>query len=350
MSVDIHISNYEEYLYSYVDGELNPEEAAALEAFVAANPRVRAELDQLLATKLPVPGPVFDGKAALYRQSAAPERNYETVLLEYIDGELSAAEVNALEAFMDEHPALRAELAVWQKARLQPDPAVSFGDKSTLYRHAEKQRVVRMDRRYWWAAAAMLAGSLFLLRNSFRQDDAAPATQPMAVTQPATPSAQPDATPVVPQAAETLPASPEKAAALADAGIQPRNTANATKQRPAATAVSPEKDIKVNEPADATPAASNTLLALNTIDRPAPRPEAASVNASISGAAAGIKAPEAAPVKASIDVQHTASLATAAPEPPGELIMSVTGNGLESKVLDKVTNVARIFAKKRNNR
>ena len=34
MSIDIHISNYEEYLCSYVDGELSPEEITALELFL----------------------------------------------------------------------------------------------------------------------------------------------------------------------------------------------------------------------------------------------------------------------------------------------------------------------------
>jgi hypothetical protein len=55
--------------------------------------------------------------------------------------------------------------------------------------------------------------------------------------------------------------------------------------------------------------------------------------------------------KPSIDIKTAANLATAAPAPPpGELIMSVTGNGLESKVLDKVTNVAKLFSRKRNNK
>jgi hypothetical protein len=61
---------------------------------------------------------------------------------------------------------------------------------------------------------------------------------------------------------------------------------------------------------------------------------------------------EVAVNRPSIEVGTSAPLATPAPAAkaaePGELIMSVTGNGLESKVLDKVTNVARLFAKKRN--
>lgn len=346
MSIDIHISNYEEYLYSYVDGELNPEEAAALEAFVAAHPRVRAELDQLLATKLTPEAPVFDSKASLYRQAAAPERNYQTVLLDYLDGELAPAEARALEAFMEEHPALRAELAVWEKTRLQPDPMVTFGDKSTLYRQAERQRVVRMDRRLWWAAAAMLAGSFFLLRNAFRSDEIATAPQPVAIVQP---SAQPQPVPSTPSAPVT-----ENAArpALADASVSPLSAAAtpavAARKAPATVAVAPVKDAAPAENQDAAPVASGALMALNTLERPAPRPEAPSVNAGISDAPDGIRQQTAA-AKTSIDVQHTASLATAPPpEPPGELIMSVTGNGIESKVLDKVTNVARIFAKKRN--
>ncbi|WP_298708356.1 anti-sigma factor [Chitinophaga sp.] len=345
MSIDIHISNYEEYLYSYVDGELSPEEAAALEAFVAAHPQVRAELDQLLAVKLTPDTPVFDNKASLYRQAAAPERNYETVLLEYLDGELAPAEARALETFMEEHPALRAEMAVWEKTRLQPDLSVTFGDKSTLYRHAEKQRVVRMDRRLWWAAAAMLAGSLFLLRNSFRSGDSAVITPPVAVVgQPAAPAVTPPAETPLPSAA---PATENNTAVLADAKPQPR--AAAAKPAPPPAAQAPPKEASAPETrAEETPATSGALLALNAIDRQSPREDAPAVNAGISGTPAGIRQQPAPAVKTSIDMQHTASLATAAPEPPGELIMSVTGNGIESKVLDKVTNVARIFAKKRN--
>lgn len=343
MSIDIHISNYEEYLYSYVDGELSPEEATALEAFVAAHPQVRAEFDQLLAVKLTPESPVFDNKASLYRQAAAPERNYETVLLEYLDGELAPAEARALEVFMDEHSALRAELAIWEKTRLQPDLSVTFGDKSTLYRHAEKQRVVRMDRRLWWAAAAMLAGSLFLLRNSFRSGDSVVINPPVAVvSQPASPAVTPKAETPLPSAA---PATENNTAVLADAKPQPRAAAAKPATPPAAQAPA-KAAAEIRE--DETPATSGALLALNAIDRPSPREDAPAVNAGISGTPAGIRQQPAPAVKTSIDMQHTASLATAAPEPPGELIMSVTGNGIESKVLDKVTNVARIFAKKRN--
>lgn len=345
MSVDIHISNYEEYLYSYVDGELSPEEATALEAFVAAHPQVRAELDQLLAVKLTPDTPAFHNKASLYRQAAAPERNYETVLLEYLDGELAPAEARALETFMDEHPALRSELEIWEKTRLQPDLSVTFGDKSTLYRHAEKQRVIRIDRRLWWAAAAMLAGSLFLLRNSFRNDDPAAIPPPVAVVnQPASPAVTPPAeTPLPAATAET-----KKDAVLADAAPQPQPRAAAKQATPSAAEAPAKATAAPDALQDETPATSGALLALNTLDRPSPGEEAPAVAAGISGTPAGIRQQPAPAVKTSIDVQHTASLATAAPEPPGELIMSVTGNGIESKVLDKVTNVARIFAKKRN--
>ncbi len=352
MSIDIHISNYEEFLYSYVDGELNAEESAALEAFVATHPQVRAELDQLLAVKLTPDNPVFDGKASLYRQPAAPERNYSSVLLEYIDGELAPAEVRALEAFMEEHPALRAELAVWEKTRLQANLTVSYGDKSALYRHAEKQKVVRMDRRYWWAAAAMLAGSLFLLRNAFQPDDTAvlpPA--PMAKVQPAAPAAQPQAATVTP----VTPAENIDVAALAEATTAKR-AADAAKTAPVknVTVADTRSAVNTTSPSGneaSEPVSNNALAALNTLERSAPRQEAPVVNAGISSSVTGIREQATTPVKASIDVQHTASLATAAPaEPPGELILSVTGNGIESKVLDKFTNVAKIFAKKRNNR
>ncbi len=240
---------------------------------------------------------------------------------------------------MEEHPTLRAELAVWEKTRLQPDINVTFGDKSTLYRYAEKQRVVRMDRRYWWAAAAMLAGSLFLLRNAFQTEQAAP-DAPIAIVQPAPAPQSPAAPAATPAAGNVAPQ--EKALRW-----QPLPFNRRTRPVPQRSPGHKRRRL----PATPKP---NMLT-------PQPPPEAGTFGFKFDRkvcASAGSTLRErrhlrqryryprtSSRSKTSIDVQHTASLATAAPEPPGELIMSVTGNGIESKVLDKVTNVARIFAK-----
>ncbi|WP_346317195.1 hypothetical protein [Chitinophaga sp. YIM B06452] len=352
MSIDIHISNYEEYLYSYVDGELTPEEILALELFIDQHPHLRAELDQLMATRLQPEPLVFSNKASLYKSSQAQEENFESRLLSYMDGELSPQAAKELEAFMDVHPQLRQELAVWEKTRLEPDLSVRFENKPVLYRHAA--RTVRMRPAYWWAAAAVLAGALFLLRNSFMQDD--PATPAVtAANQPAQPA---DAGVVEnkastqPVPAETVPAPPlVKENTVEQAPAQKENTvarpvlAQASSSKTANTETVPNNDVE-------RAAIAADLSSLRTH---APEPAARqAVSADLTNGIPKVKESEtvlAMNGKPSIDIQAAAPLATPPPaQEPGELIMSVTGNGLESKVLDKVTNVAKLFSRKRNNK
>lgn len=351
MSIDINISNYESYLYSYVDGELNAAETAALEGFLEANPSLQAELDLLLATRLQPEEIVFDNKAALYRGNEIHFQNYESYLFSYIDDELNEAETHALEQFMLLHPKVRQELALLRRTKVQADPAIQFENKPVLYRHTKERR---MHPVYWWAAsaAALITGALvFFQLNKAPQivmqtADVEKTQQPAAQQQDAannqagqqtvasnTPSAEQEAT------SDSKPSAANRQTASAQTtGIAQNNTsaikitAQATQQIPPAR--QENKDLASLQTEKVTDR-QQLETTLNTTPR----------------AVTGTSEPTVAAVKPSLDPQTPPStLATAAPAAePGELIMSVTGNGLESKVLDKVTNVARLFARKKKN-
>ena len=65
----INISNYEEYLISYIDGELNAAERKEFEKFTAEHPLVKEELSIYLQTKSePEEEIVFANKEILYRK------------------------------------------------------------------------------------------------------------------------------------------------------------------------------------------------------------------------------------------------------------------------------------------
>lgn len=82
MSIEINISNYESYLLSYIDGELNEAEQAALEVFLKKHPQFRQELELLEGTRLvPDEQLVFDNKAALYRTASPAAVDYEELML-----------------------------------------------------------------------------------------------------------------------------------------------------------------------------------------------------------------------------------------------------------------------------
>lgn len=58
--------------------------------------------------------------------------NYETYFLLWIDGELSAEEMEMVERFIDQHPDLAEELATLQETKLPIDESIVFADKESL--------------------------------------------------------------------------------------------------------------------------------------------------------------------------------------------------------------------------
>ncbi|SIO44216.1 hypothetical protein [Chitinophaga niabensis] len=346
MSTDINISNYEDYLYSYVDGELQAEEVLALENFLEKYPQFRAELDILLSTRLQPEAMVFDNKASLYRGREISLQNYQSHLLNYIDGELNQQEKDAFEQFVSRHPAVAQDLKVWQATKLQADTAVRFENKSVLYRKASHRTVIRPA--YWWgAAAAVMAGAFFFLTLSDSTD-----TGVIAVNQTETEKAQPATVETITAAVpkETPKAAPQVATPETTPAKAPILAATNTTRVTAKTAKVAVNTAPAANTALAANTATNKTIDLTNVPTEQHDNNNAVIAADISKQLKQIPGNEVAVNRPSIEVGTSAPLATPAPAAaePGELIMSVTGNGLESKVLDKVTNVARLFAKKRN--
>jgi hypothetical protein len=150
--------NYEEYFILYLDNELTTEDRQEVEGFVEENPDLKAELDLLLQSKLvPDTSLGFDFKEALMvRDSFSINlNNYEQWLLSYIDNELTAEEAKHLEEFIAINPAIRAELNLLQKTKIQPETIV-FAGKESLYRKEEKTRVIAISWRKIAVAAVLL--------------------------------------------------------------------------------------------------------------------------------------------------------------------------------------------------
>lgn len=354
MSIEINISNYESYLLSYIDGELDETEQAALELFLQKHPQFRQELELLEGTKL-VPDNqfVFDNKAALYKTAAV---DYEALMLGYIDGELTAAEEAALQAHLQQNPAARQELALFQATRLTPDTTVVFADKASLYR-SSKRRVVPMYRRMGWvaAAAAVVAGLMIWLLPAGQEPVQKPAVAvntPPAVTAPVnTPAAVPDITPSA--TPEQLVTAKNEAPAVTPKSNQPLLAKrNKTVTAPAAKTAA----AKTNEPVLAAADAPKTDIPV--ISQLAPQRNSMSEvveehlqqagNAHVAAPRTDAKEPVLAANTAKTDnhLNNKIVPVTEQPGAPGELIMSVSGS--DSRILDKVTNVAKFFSRKRN--
>jgi anti-sigma factor RsiW len=72
------------------------------------------------------------------------QHNYETYFLQYVDGELSAADRKAVDNFIEANPDLAFELDQLMDARLVPEP-IAFPDKDSLYRHSASDSRIGMN-------------------------------------------------------------------------------------------------------------------------------------------------------------------------------------------------------------
>lgn len=361
MAVEINISNYESYLLSYVDNELNNAEQAALEQFLQKHPHLRAELELLKGARVvPDEQVVFDLKTALYRHSpAATVDDYESMMLSYVDGELPADETARLKSWLKEHPEAQQEMALFQVVKLEPDNAVVFENKASLYRSSRK--TIKMA--YWWGAtaAAVLTGLIIWLLpagNHHNSQPIAGAVTHEAVKPPVSQPAPIPAPVPAPQKTET-PADAHVAPVRPEVAHTPANrTAIRNKEAAQVKSTPAPQQLQNNNTVAAAPVPAD-MPVISTL--PSPRNTSEEVvekhlqqNTALAAASPADNTPAAGHAKETVIAANmpatpakVSSPAAAAPAAvKGELILSVSGS--DSRILDKVTNVAKFFSRKRN--
>ena len=170
--------NYEEAFLMYVDEELNAEQKAAVEAFVALHPDLQEELDILLSTKLPLTDdvPALD-KSPLFADSMKGAPIEESLLL-YIDNELPAGQAKAVEQKIKEDKDYSLQHQLLAKTKLDATETIVYPYKKELYRHTGRKVVYAQ----WWrvAAAAVVllwAGTFYWSSN----EDSAATSGPVAL-------------------------------------------------------------------------------------------------------------------------------------------------------------------------
>jgi anti-sigma factor RsiW len=148
-------NNYEEYFLMYVDNELTAAERSAVEEFIALNPDLKPELEILQQTVLQ-PEPLSFDKSSLFAiaSQGINKENHEEYFIEYVNNELSAADKNATETFVLQHPELQESFTAFKATVLQSE-LVEFKNKETLYRK-EDTRVIAFSFQRFAVAAAVL--------------------------------------------------------------------------------------------------------------------------------------------------------------------------------------------------
>jgi hypothetical protein len=149
----INRHNYENFFLLYVDNELSAADRKAVEVFVQENADLKAELQILQQTVFNADDIVFDNKQSLLKDEMASVKEQ---LMLYLDGELNTADALQTSELLKVDEAAQKEWALLQRTQIQPDTAIVFANKQSLYRK-EERKVVRIA---WYriAAAAVLLG------------------------------------------------------------------------------------------------------------------------------------------------------------------------------------------------
>lgn len=169
--MNITRENFDEICMLYADNELSAEERALVEAFVAANPDLRADLELYCSLKLEADASIgFGDTSSLHRSEAGIPAVSEEALLLLLDGELEETEKQVLESRIASDEQLGRDWAILQNTRLDATEQVIYPDKAGLYRHASA-RVIRFTWvRYAAAAAIILAAGLLWLNRPDNTD------------------------------------------------------------------------------------------------------------------------------------------------------------------------------------
>ena len=153
MIIDRH--NYEECFILYWDNELTVSQKQAVENFVKENQDLQEEFNILGQTRFTPDNNIqLEEKEFLLNNSFINITNYEEELLNYIDDEVTAEQRKEVERFAGQYSAVKQELALLQKTKLQPEAEITFPDKSILYRKEGKVRVISMT---WFRVAVAAA-------------------------------------------------------------------------------------------------------------------------------------------------------------------------------------------------
>jgi hypothetical protein len=146
----INRNNYETYFLLYIDNELCAADKKAVEAFVMQHIDLQQELDMLRQAVLRPALVAFEQKSSLLKR----EPGFQEKLLLYLDGELDAADVAALQQALEADKNLQQEWSVLQQTKLQPSNETVFAHKEILMRKAP----ARIIPATWWRAAAVIIG------------------------------------------------------------------------------------------------------------------------------------------------------------------------------------------------
>ncbi|GAB4291976.1 MAG: hypothetical protein Kow0068_17240 [Marinilabiliales bacterium] len=140
MSMKIDLTNYEEFLLDYLDGNLDENQEYMLLAFLANHPEIEEEFLELKENYI-----TLNTEANLFYQNKdnlkkdkndllINDENLDELLIAKLENVLSPHEENQLNKYMDINPSASDTYRLYQKTILHPDKSIVYQNKQSLKR------------------------------------------------------------------------------------------------------------------------------------------------------------------------------------------------------------------------
>lgn len=177
MNRRISIENYEAFLLDYLEGMLEPDVTAKLMFFLSQHPEIEVT-DEMpencyLSSNNDLqinPGNLIKSLSDIKNIN---EKNYEEFLIAKIENDISPFDEKRINAYINEHPAARADLEIYRKTRLIDDKSVTCPLKAELKKPVtpflKRRRII-----YISIAAAASIASLFFFKGPYDRPEVSP--------------------------------------------------------------------------------------------------------------------------------------------------------------------------------
>ncbi|MBN1116641.1 MAG: hypothetical protein JXA77_05535 [Bacteroidales bacterium] len=167
--MEINRQNYELFAVEYLDGKLTTEQAAAFMAFLAANPDISFELEQLRAVNYtPVDKPVKMDFSFLKRDiddATITKENFEEMCIAWHEGDLSEVKREQLLAFIGKDKQRQNTFEMYGILKIKPEISVVFKNKKSLKQQATFKLTARRTLLIASLSTAAALATVFILRN-----------------------------------------------------------------------------------------------------------------------------------------------------------------------------------------
>lgn len=158
-------TNYEEFAINYLDGTLDPVDAAELLLFLEQNPDLKNEFQELNQISLkPNPDIQYNFKELLLQPADVDAinlstNNYNFYFIAVSEGDLSEKGMIAVKQFASRHPELASALKAFNSLKLTADKEIRFPEASKL----RKPVIIKTSIRYLILAGSVAASLLLLI-------------------------------------------------------------------------------------------------------------------------------------------------------------------------------------------